>query len=40
VSRWQNDLQKVRAHLGVETQPQWSDLAILRAAPALLGFSP
>ncbi len=25
-------------HLGVETQRQWSDLAILRTTPALLGI--
>jgi len=30
--------QEVRAHLGVETQRQWSDLAILRTNPALLGL--
>ena len=30
--------QEVRAHLGVETQRQWSDLAILRTTPALLGM--
>ncbi len=30
--------QEVRAHLGVETQRQWSDLAILRTTPALLGL--
>jgi len=29
---------EVRRHLGVETQRQWSDLAILRATPALLGL--
>jgi hypothetical protein len=29
---------EVRAHLGVETQRQWSDLAILRTTPALLGL--
>jgi hypothetical protein len=28
----------VRAHLGVETQRQWSDLAISRTTPALLGL--
>jgi hypothetical protein len=28
----------MRAHLGVETQRQWSDLAILRTTPALLGL--
>ena len=27
-----------RTHLGVETQRQWSDLAILRTTPALLGL--
>jgi len=27
----------VGAHLGIETQRQWSDLAILRTTPALLG---
>ena len=30
--------QQVRTHLGVETQRQWSDLAILRTTPALLGL--
>ncbi len=29
---------EVRAHLGVETQRQWSDLAILRTTPALLAL--
>ena len=29
---------EVRAHLGVETQRQWSDKAILRTTPALLGL--
>lgn len=28
----------LRAHLGVETQRQWSDLAILRATPTLSGL--
>ena len=28
----------MREHLGVETQRQWSDLAILRTTPALLGL--
>jgi hypothetical protein len=28
--------REVRAHLGVETQRQWSDLAIRRTTPALL----
>ncbi len=30
--------EEVRAHLGVETQRQWSDLAIARTTPALLGL--
>lgn len=30
--------QEVRTHLGVETQRQWSDLAIARTTPALLGL--
>ena len=30
--------EEVRAHLGVETQRQWSHLAILRSTPALLGL--
>ena len=40
VARWSLEVtfQEVRAHLGVETQRQWSDLAILRTTPALLGF--
>ena len=40
VSRWRMEItfQEVRAHLGVETQRQWSDLAILRTTPALLGL--
>ena len=29
---------EVPSHLGVETQRQWSDLAILRTTPALLGL--
>jgi hypothetical protein len=29
---------EVREHLGVETQRQWSDLAILRTTPALLAL--
>src|SRR5438067_2512676 len=29
---------EVRDHLGVETQRQWSDLAILRTTPALLAL--
>jgi hypothetical protein len=40
VSRWQVEVtfQETRAHLGVETQRQWSDLAILRTTPALLAL--
>jgi hypothetical protein len=40
VLRWQLEttFQEVRLHLGVETQRQWSDLAILRTTPALLGL--
>jgi hypothetical protein len=40
VRRWQVEVTfaEVRAHLGVETQRQWSDLAILRTTPALLGL--
>jgi hypothetical protein len=30
--------EEVRAHLGVETQRQWSDLATARTTPALLGM--
>lgn len=30
--------QEVRTHLGVETQRQWSDKAIARTTPALLGL--
>jgi DDE superfamily endonuclease len=40
VYRWQVEVtfEEVRAHLGVETQRQWSDKAILRTTPALLGL--
>ncbi len=40
VLRWQVEVtfHEVRSHLGVETQRQWSDLAILRTTPALLGL--
>src|SRR5262249_36555133 len=40
VQRWsiETTFQEVRDHLGVETQRQWSDLAILRTTPALLGL--
>jgi hypothetical protein len=40
VLRWTVEVtfHEVRAHLGVETQRQWADLAILRTTPALLGL--
>jgi hypothetical protein len=40
VWRWriETTFQEVRRHLGVETQRQWSDLAIRRTTPALLGL--
>ncbi len=40
VRRWQMEttFQEVRQRLGFETQRQWSDLAIQRTAPALLGL--
>jgi len=40
VLRWALDVtfHEVRDHLGVETQRQWSDVAILRTTPALLGL--
>lgn len=40
VRRWQVEVTfaETRAHLGVETQRQWSDKAILRTTPALLGL--
>ncbi len=42
VMRWQMEatfhFQEARRHLGVETQRQWSDLAIQRTTPALLGL--
>src|SRR3972149_5240991 len=40
VLRWQLEVtfQEVRAHLGVETQRQWSEKAILRTTPVLLGL--
>ena len=38
--RWQLEVtfQEMRRHLGFETQRQWSDLAIRRTTPALLGL--
>jgi hypothetical protein len=40
ILRWQLEvtLREVRAHLGVETQRQWSDRAIARTTPTLLGL--
>jgi hypothetical protein len=40
VQRWQLEVtfQETRAHLGVESQRQWSDLAIARATPCLLAL--
>jgi hypothetical protein len=40
VRRWSIEVtfEETRAHLGVETQRQWSDLAILRTTPALFGL--
>ena len=40
VLRWQVEVtfQEAHAHLGMETQRQWSDLAIARTTPALLGL--
>ena len=40
ILRWRVEVtfQEARAHLGVETQRQWSDLAIARTTPALLGL--
>jgi hypothetical protein len=40
VRRWRTEttFEEARRHLGIETQRQWSDLAILRTTPALLGL--
>lgn len=40
VRRWRVEVtfHEVRTHLGVETQRQWSDAAITRTTPALLGL--
>jgi len=40
VLRWKMEVtfQEARRHLGVETQRQWSELAIRRTTPALLGL--
>ncbi len=40
IRRWTVEVtfQEVRAHLGVETQRQWSDKAIARTTPVLMGL--
>jgi hypothetical protein len=40
VRRWRMEvtLEETRAHLGMETQRQWSDLAIARTTPVVLGL--
>jgi hypothetical protein len=40
VLRWSEEVtfEEARAHLGVETQRQWSELAIARTTPVLLGL--
>jgi hypothetical protein len=40
VRRWTMEvtLEEARAHLGIETQRQWNELAIARTTPALLGL--
>jgi hypothetical protein len=40
VRRWRMEVtfEAVRAHLGVETQRQWSDKAIARTTPMLFGL--
>ena len=40
IQRWQLEVTfaEARAHLGVETQRQWSDRAIERTTPCLLGL--
>ena len=40
VLRWRVEVtfQEARAHLGLETQRQWSDVATARTTPALLGL--
>lgn len=40
ILRWNVEVtfQEAREHLGLETQRQWSDLAIARTTPALLGL--
>jgi predicted XRE-type DNA-binding protein len=40
VYRWQMEVtfEEARRHLGLETQRQWSDLAIARTTPLILGL--
>ncbi|MEM7761998.1 MAG: hypothetical protein AAF298_28360 [Cyanobacteria bacterium P01_A01_bin.40] len=40
IRRWQLEVtfEEVRRHLGLETQRQWSDLAIARTTPLVLGL--
>jgi hypothetical protein len=40
IQRWSVEVtfEEARAHLGLETQRQWSDLAIARTTPVLLGL--
>ena len=40
VRRWSVEVtfEEARAHLGLETQRQWSDLAIARTTPVLLAL--
>ena len=40
VRRWRMEVtfEEARAHMGLETQRQWSDLAIARTTPVLLGL--
>ncbi len=40
ISRWNVEVtfEEVRAHMGVETQRQWSDLAIARTTPILFAM--
>ena len=41
MKRWSLEVtfEESRAHLGIETQRQWSDRATLRSTPLLLGLS-
>ena len=40
VRRWRMEVtfEESRAHLGIETQRQWNDLAIARSTPVLFGL--